>query len=246
MSESPVALILHGFTGTLATVRILSHVCDSRDLPWTMPILRGHGTRPEDLEGVTWRDWAQDAEEALLGATAHGERALVMGLSMGGLVALDIAGRHPDRVCGVVSIAACLELAPRLLALLPLIARIMPYWEGEKRPGRDESHSYPRFPTRTLQSLVDFTRVMPKRLARVQAPILVVQSWADQAVKPRSARAIYDGVSSTDRELARFEGVQHDMLLDPRADEVADRIGAWLDYRLDAWRALGLRTEAVA
>jgi len=236
VTRSTVALILHGFTGMLSTVRILGDVCDERDLPSTMPVLRGHGTLPEDLEGVTWREWYEDAEAALFEITSKGEKAIVMGLSMGGLVTLDLASRHPDRICGVVTVNACMRLAPRLLALLPLIARVKPYWEGQKKTMEARGiHAYPRFPTRTLASLVEYTRVIPTRLSHVTQPMLVVQSWGDLVVRPSAARAIYDGISSRDKELARFEDRQHDMLLGPGREDVAHRIGEWLDARRPLW-----------
>lgn len=229
------ALILHGFTGNLETVRRLVPVCEERSLPYTMPLMRGHGTRPEDLLGVTWRDWYEDAEKVLIDLTRDGTPAVVMGLSMGGLVALDLAGRHPDRVCGVVSIAAALELASPLLVLLPLLARVKVWWHGKPEAGRDVPAAYERFPLTTLQSLIAYERFMRGRLDRIRAPILIVQSWADTTVKPRSAHTIYNGVSSCDTELARFERSAHDMLLGEERDEVAARIGRWLDARLPTW-----------
>jgi len=233
----PIAVIVHGFTGLLPTVRILSRVAGERHLPWVMPVLRGHAGDPAGLIGVTWRDWYADGEKALLEATADGRKALLMGLSMGGLVVLNLASRHPERVCGVVSVAACLKLASPLLPLLPLISRFKPWWDSEKiSVCDDELAAYPRFPTRAVASLVEFTQSTPARLPFVTAPILVVQSWADPTVKPSSARDIYDGVSSRDKELARFESDPHDMLLGPGAPAVARRIGEWIDLRLPAWR----------
>lgn len=239
----PHAVILHGFTGLHPTVRVLSRIADRRDLPWTMPVLRGHTGNPEDLVGVTWREWYADGEKALLEAYRESGRVLLMGLSMGGLVVLDLASRHPDKVCGVVSVAACLRLAPPALALLPIISQVKPWWEAELRLDGDEPVAMNRFPTRTLASLVEYTRLMPARLPHVTAPILVVQTWADKTVKPVSARQIYDAVSSRDKELARFDDHEHDMLLGPAGWEVAERIGDWIDLRLPAWRSAPVKTR---
>lgn len=231
----PRVLILHGFTGNLETVRSLVPLCEVRGLSYAMPLMRGHGTQPEDLLGVEWTHWYEDAEKALLDLTADGSKAVIMGLSMGGLVTLDLAGRHPDRVCGVVAIAAALELVSPLLVLLPVLARTMTWWHGKPEAAADVPAAYDRFPLTTLQSLVHYEGVIRKRLPAVGAPILVVQSWKDPTVKPRSARIIYDEVRSRDKELARFEESLHDMLLGTEKDAVVRRIGAWLDRRLPHW-----------
>ena len=56
MPEPLGCLILHGFTSSLDTVRALVPMAERLGLPYRMPILRGHGTRPEDLRGVGWQD----------------------------------------------------------------------------------------------------------------------------------------------------------------------------------------------
>lgn len=236
MEGIPRALILHGFTGNRETVRRLGPVCDARGIPHEMPLMRGHGTCPEDLLGVTWHDWYEDAEASLLQLTSDGSQAIVLGLSMGGLVALELAASHPDRICGVVTIAAALELQSPLLALVPLMARCTTWWQGKPAAMRDVPAAYPRFPLKALQSMLDLQRKVRSRLVRVRAPLLAVQSWNDETVKPRSARVIYDGVSSRDKEIGRFDRSLHEMLLGEEADAIAARIGRWIDARLPAWR----------
>ncbi|NDD27242.1 MAG: alpha/beta fold hydrolase [Proteobacteria bacterium] len=230
------ALILHGFTGSPSTVDALAPMCAARDLEYAIPTLRGHGTVPEDLLGVTWRDWYEDGERAFEALAADDARVLVMGLSMGGLVALDLASRHRERVAGVVTIAGALELSSPLLPLLSLIAPFKTWWKGAPEahmPG--ESATYARFPLSGVRTLLDYQKVVRGRLSEVTAPILAVQTWNDATVRPRSARAILEGVSSRDRELARFSRSAHDMLTGCERDAVVARIGAWVDARLPAW-----------
>lgn len=233
------ALILHGFTGSPSTVDALAPMCAARDLEYAIPTLRGHGTVPEDLLGVTWRDWYDDAERAFEALATDGARVLVMGLSMGGLVALDLAARHRERVAGVVTIAGALELSSPFLPLLPLIAPFKTWWKGSPEahvPG--ESATYGYFPVSGVLTLIAYQKVVRARLREVTAPILAVQTWKDATVRPRSARAILDGVASRDRELARFSRSAHDMLTGCERDAVVARVGAWVDARLPSWKAV--------
>jgi 3-oxoadipate enol-lactonase len=59
------------------------------------PDLRGFGASPVTPHLVTLREYAEDVEELLAGLGI--ERAAVVGLSMGGLVAMDLATTHPQR-----------------------------------------------------------------------------------------------------------------------------------------------------
>src|SRR5919206_525185 len=54
-------LVLHGLTSSLASVTPVADRLARHSIPTVVPWLRGHGTRPEDLVGVTWRDWYADA-----------------------------------------------------------------------------------------------------------------------------------------------------------------------------------------
>jgi 3-oxoadipate enol-lactonase len=67
----------------------------ARQFRVVVPDLRGFGASPVTPHLVTLREYAEDVEELLtrLGV----ERAAVVGLSMGGLVAMDLATTHPDR-----------------------------------------------------------------------------------------------------------------------------------------------------
>lgn len=65
---------------------------------------RGHGASSGRFEDGCIGDWADDASEALARLT-EGPQILV-GSSMGGWIALLLAKRYPDRVAGLVGIAA--------------------------------------------------------------------------------------------------------------------------------------------
>src|SRR5262245_41881646 len=88
-------LILHGFTGGRATVEAIVPCAEALGLPWRLPQLRGHWTHPADLVGVTYDDLLADAQAALAQLQTESERVAVVGLSVGGLLALDQAIQAP-------------------------------------------------------------------------------------------------------------------------------------------------------
>ena len=132
MSRKPYGvLIVHGFTSSLDCVGGLEPPIQALGLPTRVPVLRGHcAESPAAMRGVTWHEWAADAEAALEDLLTEAERAIVFGHSMGGLVALTLAADRPDVVDSLIVAAAAIQLtspfAPGrpLHFLAPLVIRL--------------------------------------------------------------------------------------------------------------------------
>ena len=97
-ADAPAIVFVHGTRLTRAQwapqMRLLAprYRCIAVDLP-------GHGA----LVGEPFtREAAADVVAAAIAAEAADGQALVVGLSLGGYVAIDTAERHPDRVVGLV------------------------------------------------------------------------------------------------------------------------------------------------
>lgn len=219
-------LVLHGFTSDIHCVDRLLKPLDETGLPYRFPVLRGHGSTFQDMEGTTAADWYEDAENALLDLYREADEVIVVGLSMGGLVALELAARHRDKVAGAVTVAAALRFADPLAPLSPLMAKFFRFWPSpdayaDKKLKEIENRNYPKFSTRAFCSLLEYSRKVPDILSFVKAPILILQSRKDTVVAPSSAKAIYEKVSSKDRSLVWFEKSGHEMLLDCESEAVA-------------------------
>lgn len=225
-------LLLHGFTSHLRAVDGLVPHLEAAGIDWEAPVLRGHGTRPEDLRGVRARDWVADAERALMDLRERVDKVVVVGLSMGGLVGLELARRHPAHVAGLVTVAAALRFADPLSALTPLLARVVRSWPSPEafsdRSLARNSRNYPRFATDAFASLHAFAREVEGRLPEVHVPIRVLQSKADQVVAPVSANLIYEKVASPLRELVWYQRSGHEMMQDLEADQVFADIMAFV------------------
>ena len=101
-SGADVLVLLHGFTG--AKEDFSDHLDPLADLGWRVvaPDLRGHGetTAPPGLEQYSF-DLMRADVEAFADALGVG-RAVLLGHSMGGVVAQHLARSEPDRLRGLV------------------------------------------------------------------------------------------------------------------------------------------------
>ena len=105
-------LLVHGFTGSPFEMRPVGEALASSGIGSIGVLLRGHGTHPDDMVGYRYTDWIADVESALDRLLERHERAVIVGLSMGGTLTLNVAARRANdpRVVGLVTIGATLYL----------------------------------------------------------------------------------------------------------------------------------------
>jgi len=232
-------LLLHGFTSSVKTVSGMVPHLEEAKIPYRMPVLRGHGTVYTDLAGCTAQDWLDDAEAALLDLAKEVDKVVVVGLSMGGLISLNLGIRHPDIVCGVCTWAASLLFRDPLTPLAGLMAKVVDTWPSPNAFNdlslALESENYPRFPTEAFTSLRYFARDTGLRLGQFEVPICVMHSKKDQVISPMSANVIYREVSSTHREIHWYEKSGHEMGQDCEHEKVfADTLAYILSHKAPA------------
>lgn len=222
-------LILHGFTGSLDTVKAVVPFAEALGLPYRMPVLRGHGTRYEDLVGVTQRDWFADAERALNDLLGEVERVVIVGLSMGALVALNLAMVHGTKIAELILIAPALRFADPLTPLTPLIKLIFTFWDApsafEDKRLEANCTNYKKFPTRTFSFLLDYSCEIERRLGEVRLPVLALFTRKDKTVHPIAAKLLADRLGGPPPRVVWFERSGHEMLQDCEAEAIAQTIG---------------------
>ena len=68
-------LVLHGFIGSPASVTPWARHLAAAGHTVAAPRLPGHGTRWQDLNATTWRDWVSAAEQSLQCLSASSTKA---------------------------------------------------------------------------------------------------------------------------------------------------------------------------
>src|SRR5262245_27456874 len=94
-------LLVHGFTGTPFEMRLVGEALARRGLQVLAPLLAGHAGTTEDLRKTGWRDWLASVEQGFDALRARTERVAVCGLSLGGLLTLELARRRGSQVAAI-------------------------------------------------------------------------------------------------------------------------------------------------
>ncbi|MBK7919684.1 MAG: alpha/beta fold hydrolase [Chloroflexi bacterium] len=93
------ALLVHGFPGTPAEVRPLAEALFAQGWTVQAPLLPGFGTQIDKLFDQTRENWVTAVAEAHAALRANHDAVLLVGYSMGGAIALNVAAQvPPDRL----------------------------------------------------------------------------------------------------------------------------------------------------
>jgi len=179
-------LLLHGFTGTTTSVLGLAHLCAAAGYSVMAPLLPGHGTSVEDLMTTGWDDWSGTAESAYQDLAARCDRVAVVGLSMGGSLAVHLAVRHDDIAALVLINPIVMPLGAEMeemgQALLDAGVEVYDSIGSDiKKEGVVET-SYDQTPVAPGLSLLRALKVLNTQLELLSAPTLLLSSTEDHVV----------------------------------------------------------------
>ena len=224
-------LVLHGFTGSPASMRPWAQDLNGRGYAVEMPLLPGHGTTWVDGNRSTWRDWYGAAEAAFERLAADTDRVVVVGLSMGGCLTLRLAAEKQDRVAGVVVVNPWLSSSDPRMRLLPVLSRVVPsitaHTNDIKAPGRDE-HAYDRVPARAAATVPEMWRDVVPRLRTVTQPVLFFHTSIDHTIDQSSVQTLRDNIGTADLADRLLEDSYHVATLDNDAPTIFEESAGFI------------------
>ena len=218
-------LLCHGLTGSPASLRPMAQTFAGAGHRVELPLLPGHGTRWQDLQQTRWPDWFGEVESSFGRLRQECDDVFVVGLSMGGALALRLAQTRGDDVSGVVVVNPSVHSRNKMLPLLPALRHIISAVPGIsndiKRTGQDEV-AYDRLPLQAMYSLTKFWGIVRDDLTRVTQPLLVFGSVEDHVVEPSNALEVLEQTSSEDCSFVALQNSYHVATLDNDADLISN------------------------
>lgn len=235
-------LLIHGLTGTPAEMRLLGKGLNKQGFTVYGVQLAGHCGSMEDLVNTRWTDWLTSVESGLQRFSALVDHVVVGGLSMGALLSLAVAERHPDKVAGVCALSTTfrydgwsIPAYTKLAFLLPLfrllgIGRNSVFMEAPPYGIKDEAlrarvveqmHSgdssaagLPGNPWWSVIELRALSANVLTRLPELRSPCLVIHAKEDDISSVSNAHDIARCASNAYVELVLLDNSYHMITID--------------------------------
>jgi len=228
-------LLLHGFTGNPTSLRPLAELLSARGFALELPLLPGHGTEPRDLLPTRYADWRAAAVSALDRLRARTKHVFVVGLSMGGTLALDLG--TTESVNGIVTInAQILDRGGLIVKLAPVIEKLVPMApasaaglrKNDIKKGGDE-RAYDWVAAAAGNSLVRALPEVRGRLGRLTCPLLVIYSRDDHSVPPDNSKALPGLVGSKRVTVLELQDSYHVATLDNDLPLIEEKVASFAE-----------------
>ena len=210
-------LLVHGFTGAPPSMRPWGEFFHSKGYTVRVPLLPGHGTKPEDLNEVEWQEWPAKVVYELSELQKTCDTIFLVGLSMGGGTVLNVATTHNAAIKGLILVNPWSHLKGITVELSFLVSRFrkMRASVGNdiKRPGVTE-WGYDATPMQGVYQALKMLRITRKNLASVTIPVQLFHSVEDHTLPVSNTEIILAEIGSKDKTRIELVNSYHVATLD--------------------------------
>ena len=249
-------LIAHGYAEHGGRYRHVAERLTADGLAVVIPDHRGHGrSEGRPVSVLRFDDYVEDLHRIRLEAERDAGEAptVLLGHSMGGLIAAVYALRHPAGLRGLALSAPLVvtgRVSPVTLALGRALARVtpelgivrVPFTKVSRDPAvvaayrRDPLIHRRRIRARLGAEMLRAMAEVAVGLPGVTMPVLVMQGSADSLVDPGAAAYVHSRVGSADRTIRIYPGLYHEVFNEPERERVLDDLVGWVKARMDPVR----------
>jgi carboxylesterase len=230
-SSKPACLLIHGFTGTPKEMRWMGEFLNQQGYTCLGIRLAGHATNPEDMIRSRWTDWVASVEDGYQLLQGITDKVFLIGLSMGGVLALLMSTQLVPRVKGVIAMSTPSRLPTDYpIWFIELISSVTRYRPKSKEPpgsgwfdkaAYKDHVAYVNNPVRSTAELKKLILEMRAALPEVNVPVLLMHSKDEKYISPDNIEDIYEQlVNTSDKTKLYITGSGHVIPRDASRDQV--------------------------
>jgi carboxylesterase len=224
-------ILVHGWTSTPYEMRVLGKQLNAEGFGVDAPLLSGHGTRPEDLENVTWQDWQEDVHKAFKRVKKQYKKVYIGGMSLGGSLSLHVASNVKE-VDGLILMSTPYKMRHEKMGFC--VAHITKQFVDYKKkyyprvlnpePSITQLISYQRYPISSAFEAFDAIKQTHKKLHKIEQPTFLIQPQKDHLIAKSSVFEIYKRLSSQQKEMRLIRKASHNFMGNGKHKQVFDDV----------------------
>jgi alpha-beta hydrolase superfamily lysophospholipase len=254
-NDNPRALliVIHGLGSHAGDFKNIGQYFAERGLAVFIPDMRGFG-HYSGLKGhvMNFDEYVEDIQNLIMQVKDRylNRITFLFGSSLGGINTIRFVIKYPRDIDGLIlqcpavsqtlDISRGKRIAGHLLSLLNVkryFASNLKYEEMTRNPSIVKEHETdplrfemvtPRFGIEGLKASDDAF----KSATYIRIPVLLQQAGLDKAVNPKRSKEFFDHLSSIDKTWKLYEGLYHELHVEPERNLVLSDIEAWLEKRL--------------
>ncbi|MBF0397492.1 MAG: alpha/beta fold hydrolase [Desulfobacterales bacterium] len=225
-------LFIHGFTVTPANFRAYGErIAKEYGFTVSIPLLPGHGTKPDDLIGVNWFDWLIYIIDEFDKLKQKCDTVFVVGISLGGALALHLSKQRKGikklyLLAPAVYASPLLEVA--IYSVVPAMKLLkLPFWfhvAGDVKKTDGFEIGYNKTAVYGLEELYKCMKETERILPFVQNDVLLFQGKIDHEVPAEKADDILKLLGSPKKQLIWLDNSYHEIPRDEDSEVVYQAI----------------------
>lgn len=248
-----VVLIVHGLRDHAQRYDALAQALTARGLAAYAVDLRGFGHSGGHRQRLDSMDQVLadiDRLAKLARADFPGKKVFVYGHSLGGLIATSYVMQHQAELAGLVLSGPLLVLPSTVSdgekSAAKLFGTLLPNLPAQalnedgfvSTPAEKEAFlkdplvDHDKLPARTARTMLNAIEVLGPHMEELKLPLLVMHATSDLLTWPEGSRELHRRAASADKELVMWDGVFHDLLHEPKREDVLAKVTGWLEARL--------------
>ena len=236
------ALLIHGLTGTPYEMRHLGERLAARGVRVRGVRVAGHAGTPEELGDAGYDNWYESAINGFEELRQYGEPIVVVGLSMGAVLAARLTADQSESIAGVTLLAPAFFLPPPVTAALRTVRGVLGSYVDSiyllNRTGSDihdasakSIHPSARLmPVSAPLKLLDLSAIVRPMLPRITQPALVIHARRDHTCPMRkNVGYVMKYLGSAEKRAIELEDSYHVITVDSEKERVASEVAEFVE-----------------
>lgn len=228
-NEKLGCLIIHGFGGGIFEIESLADYLTDRDYIVACPKLKGHTGIGKDMKTADYKDWINSAEAELVKLMEKTQNIAIIGFSMGGLIAVNLACKYDIKI--IVTINTPIYYWNLYRVGLNI------FDDCKNRRANNIKRYIMAKNASPAISMINFLRLLNStktKLADINCPFLILQTKDDDTTRLKSTNFIYDNIKSAEKGIILYEKGGHQVLSSSYKEKIIMDIEKFLNSRISS------------